>query len=76
MTVFGKKSRSMEGRRISLVTLLLVSAIVLTFVELNLRSYVFAGSPPPVRSTVDPTLEKSLLHLYAAIDIDSFLERR
>ena len=66
----------MEGRGISLLTLLLVSAIVLTFAALNVRSYVFAGSPPPVRSTVDPTLEKPLLHLYAAIDVDSFLGRR
>jgi|SRR5581483_4773093 len=38
--------RSMEGRRISLFTLLVASAIVLVFAGLNVRSYAFAGSTP------------------------------
>ncbi|HEY5991874.1 MAG TPA: cation transporter [Candidatus Udaeobacter sp.] len=38
--------RAMNGRGISLLTLLIASAIVLTFAGLNIRSYAFAGSPP------------------------------
>src|SRR6266581_5755921 len=38
--------RPMEGRGISLFTLLVASAIVLAFAGLNIRSYAFAGSPP------------------------------
>jgi mercuric ion transport protein len=37
--------RPMEGRGISLFTLLVASAIVLAFAGLNIRSYAFAGSP-------------------------------
>jgi copper chaperone len=36
----------MEGRRISLFTLLVASVIVLAFAGLSIRSYAFAGSPP------------------------------
>ena len=36
----------MDGRGISLFTLLLASAIVLAFTGFNLQSYLFAGSPP------------------------------
>jgi copper chaperone CopZ len=38
--------RAMDGRRISLFTLFIASAIVLAFAGLNIRSYAFAGSPP------------------------------
>ena len=55
--------RSMESRGISLLTLLLVSAIVLTFAALNVRSYVFAGLPPPVRSTTSPNLERVVIRV-------------
>ena len=55
--------RSMEGRGISLLTLLLVSAIVLTFAALNVRSYVFAGSPPPARSTASANLERTVIRV-------------
>ena len=43
----------MDGRRISLFTLLVASVIVLAFAGLNIRSYAFAGSPPaaPVANT-------------------------
>ena len=37
--------RPMDGRGISLFTLLVASAIVLAFAGLNIRSYAFAGSP-------------------------------
>jgi copper chaperone CopZ len=38
--------RPMDGRRISLFTLLVASVIVLAFAGLSIRSYAFAGSPP------------------------------
>src|SRR6266478_8418343 len=38
--------RPMDGRRISLFTLLVASLIVLAFAGLSIRSYAFAGSPP------------------------------
>src|SRR6266404_7043472 len=38
--------RPMEGRRISLFTLLVASVIVLAFAGLSIRSYAFAGSLP------------------------------
>src|SRR6266571_5717678 len=40
--------RPMDGRGISLFTLLIASAVVLTFAGLNIHSYAFAGSPPAV----------------------------
>jgi hypothetical protein len=40
--------RPMDGRSISLFTLLIASAVVLTFAGLNIHSYAFAGSPPAV----------------------------
>jgi copper chaperone CopZ len=45
--------RPMDGRRISLFTLLVASVIVLAFAGLNIPSYAFAGSPPaaPVANT-------------------------
>src|SRR5438309_9905298 len=45
--------RPMEGRRISLITLVVASVIVLAFAGLNVRSYAFAGSPPatPITNT-------------------------
>jgi copper chaperone CopZ len=45
--------RGMDGRRISLITLLLASAVVLGFAAMNVSSYVFASSPPPAASTAD-----------------------
>ncbi len=38
--------RVMDGRGMSLLTLLLASAIVMAFAALNISSYVFASSPP------------------------------
>src|SRR6266487_4604910 len=38
--------RPMDGRRMSLFTLLVASGIVLAFAGLSIRSYGFAGSPP------------------------------
>ncbi|HEU5246969.1 MAG TPA: mercuric transporter MerT family protein [Candidatus Udaeobacter sp.] len=38
--------RPMQGRGISLFTLIVASVIVLAFAGLNIRSYAFAGSPP------------------------------
>src|SRR5947208_12330878 len=38
--------RPMDGRRVSLFTLLVGSVIVLAFAGLNLRSYAFAEAPP------------------------------
>jgi copper chaperone CopZ len=38
--------RLMEGRGISLFTLLIASVIVLAFASLNIPSYAFGGSPP------------------------------
>src|SRR5260370_35971908 len=40
--------RSMDGRGISLLTLILASAIVLAFAALNVSSYAFPSSPAPV----------------------------
>jgi mercuric ion binding protein len=53
----------MEGRGISLLTLLLASAIVLTFAALNVRTYAFAGSPPPPRSTPSENLERVVIRV-------------
>jgi copper chaperone CopZ len=53
--------RSMEGRGISLLTLLLASAIVLTFAAFNVRSYAFAGSPPPARSAASANLQRVVI---------------
>ena len=55
--------RLMEGRGISLLTLALASAIVLTFAALNVRSYVFASSPPPARSTASANLERVVVRV-------------
>jgi copper chaperone CopZ len=53
--------RSMEGRGISLLTLLLVSAIVLTFAALNVRGYVFAGSPALAESASSADLQRVVI---------------
>jgi len=61
---FGEKARcacehrAMEGRGVSLLTLLLASAIVLAFAGLNIHSYVFAGSAPAVTSTASANLQR------------------
>ena len=59
--------RSMEGRGTSLLTLLLASAIVLTFAALNVRSYMFAGSPPPARSIASANLERVVIRVEGMI---------
>lgn len=45
-TCCASEHRPMDGRGISLFTLLVASVIVLAFTGLNIRSYAFAGSPP------------------------------
>ena len=45
-TLCACKHRPMDGRGISLFTLLIASVIVLAFAGLSIRSYAFAGSPP------------------------------
>lgn len=45
-TLCACEHRPMDGRGISLFTLLIASVIVLAFAGLNIRSYAFAGSPP------------------------------
>jgi len=45
-TLCACKHRPMDGRGISLFTLLIASVIVLAFAGLSIRSYAFAESPP------------------------------
>jgi len=44
--------RAMYGRRISLLTLIVASVIVVAFAALNISSYAFPGSPAPVSATI------------------------
>lgn len=52
--------RPMDGRRISLFTLLVASVIVLAFAGLNIRSYAFAG-PPPVTPIANANLQRVVI---------------
>ena len=51
----------MDGRAISLLTLIIASAIVLGFAALNISSYVFAGSPPPVARSASSSLQRAVI---------------
>lgn len=53
--------RAMNGRGISLLTLIIASAIVLAFAALNVSSYVFAGSPPAVESITGANLQRVVI---------------
>ena len=53
--------RTMDGRGINLVTLLIASAVVLGFAALNLSSYVFAGSPPAVAQSANSNLQRVVI---------------
>ncbi len=53
--------RVMDGRRISFFTLLLASAIVLSFAAMNVSSYVFAGSPPAVIANGTDNLQRVVI---------------
>ena len=52
--------RPMNGRGISLLTLLVASLIVLAFAGLNIRSYAFAGSPP-LRPIANANLQRVVI---------------
>jgi copper chaperone CopZ len=52
--------RLMEGRGISLFTLLIASVIVLAFAGFSIRSYAFAGSPPAT-PIVDANLQRVVI---------------
>jgi copper chaperone CopZ len=53
--------RPMDGRGISLLTLIIASAIVLGFGALNINSYIFAGSPPAVTRSVSSELQRVVI---------------
>src|SRR6266550_2309017 len=51
--------RAMYGRRISLLTLIVASVIVVAFAALNISSYAFPGSPAPVSQS--PTFQRIVI---------------
>ncbi|MEP6585919.1 MAG: mercuric transporter MerT family protein [Candidatus Udaeobacter sp.] len=53
--------RAMNGGGISLLTLVLASAIVLAFAGFNISSYVFAGSAPPVARSASLNLQRVVI---------------
>src|SRR5882724_765761 len=53
--------RAMNGRGISLLTLMIASAVVLGFAALNISSYVFAGSPPSVAQDASSSLQRIVI---------------
>jgi copper chaperone CopZ len=54
------EQRPMDGRRISLFTLLVASVIVLAFAGLSLPSYAFGGSSPPM-PIANPNLRRVVI---------------
>src|SRR6266540_1791385 len=50
--------RAMYGRRISLLTLIVASVIVVAFAALNISSYAFPGSPAPVSQSPSSTFQR------------------
>jgi len=59
-TICDCEHRLMEGRGISLFTLLVASVIVLAFAGLNIPTYVFGGSPPAT-SIVNANLRRLVI---------------
>src|SRR6266705_3681169 len=53
--------RAMYGRRISLLTLIVASVIVVAFAALNISSYAFPGSPAPVLQSPSSTFQRVVI---------------
>jgi len=53
--------RAMYGRRISLLTLIVASVIVVAFAALNISSYAFPGSPAPVSQSPSSTFQRIVI---------------
>jgi len=53
--------RAMDGRAISLLTLIIASTIVLGFAALNISSNLFAGSPPPSARSASSNLQRTVI---------------
>jgi copper chaperone CopZ len=53
--------RAMSGRGLSLLTLLIASAIVLGFAALNFSSYVFAETPPAPKALGAANLQRAVI---------------
>jgi hypothetical protein len=60
-TVCDCEHKKMQGRRGTLVTLLITTALVIGLAGLNISRYVFASAPPAVRK---PTFEWAQSHRY------------